>query len=118
MAAPGGIEAELGPLPIELKRIFTNVFRAFLPNLRFGPMDTAKAENFAAYKLTSTTAASTAEFSIAHGMGRTPYLILPALDLTAVGSKFVPLEVSRAADSQRIYLKSSVTSTPFSMYVE
>ena len=120
MAGLGGAEAELGALPSDLKRVFTGLLRYFLPNLRFGPMDVAKAENFAAYKLTSTAAASTGEFSIQHGMGRVPYLILPVLDVTAVGSRTIPLTVTRAADNSRLYLKTEAgsTSAVFQLIVE
>lgn len=120
MAALGGLEALLGGLETGTKKVFTEVLRALVPNLRVGPVDTAKAENFAGYKLTSTTATSTGEFSVEHGIGRTPYLLLPVVDLTAVGSALVPLEVTRAADDRRLYLKTQAGSTnvPFSIYVE
>ena len=120
MAALGGIEALLGGLETSTKKTLTEVLRAFVPYLRFGPLDTPKAENFAGYKITSTTATSTGEFSVLHGIGRTPYALVPMLDVTAVGAAIVPLEVTRAADDQRIYLKTQAGSTnlPFSVYLE
>lgn len=119
MAALGGIEAELGGLPTDLKKALSAVFRYLVPNLRHGPVGHQdKSENFQAYYLTSTTAGSTGEFSIAHGLGRTPYLAIPVLALDSVGAEIVPLEVSRAADNQRVYLKSSNTNRVFTILVE
>lgn len=121
MAGLGGAEAEIGGVrDTDLKVRLTSLLRYFLPNLRFGPVDVAKAENFAAYKVTSTTAASTGEFSVMHSMGRVPYLVVPMLDLQTVGARIVPLTVTRAADASRLYLKteSGSTSAVFSVYVE
>lgn len=119
MASLGAVEAELGGLPADLKRALLSAWRYFGLNLRFGPVEhQAKAENFQGYTLTSTTASSTGEFSVLHGLGRAPYRAMPCADLSAVGAQIVPLEVTRAADAQRIYLKSTSTSAVFSLYVE
>jgi hypothetical protein len=91
-------------------------------NLTFGAVDPAnqKATNFQMYHQPSTTAASTGEFTIAHGMDRPPHIAIPVLDLSQPGAKIALLEVSRAADSRRIYLKASAGSTnaAFSLLVE
>jgi hypothetical protein len=109
----------LGGLESGTKKVLTEVFRALVPFLRFSPVEhQAKAENFALYHLTSTTATSTSEFSILHGLGKTPYFALPTLDLTSSRSQIVTLEVTRPADAQRIYLKASSTNAPFSILVE
>lgn len=121
MAALGGIEALLGSLEAGVKKTMTEVMRALVPNLRIGPLDTVKAENFAAYKLTSTTASDTSEFSIEHGIGRTPYLVHQVMDVSAVGARLgIPLTVTRAADANRLYFKTEAgsTSAVFSLYVE
>lgn len=121
MAAIGGLESILGGLPSEVKRVMVEWTRAAMLNLRLGPLDTPKAENFAAIKLTSTTAASTSEFSVVHGMGRTPYLAHQVVDLSAVGARLgVPLTVTRAADAHRLYFKTETGSTNcvFSLYCE
>src|SRR3990172_785306 len=96
------------------------LLRALVPFLRFGPVDSAKAENFNGFNVTSTTATSTSEFSIEHGMGRAPYRAMPALDLNVIGASIVPLTVTRAADHRRIYVKTDAGSTgrEFSLYVE
>ena len=119
MASLGGLEVLLGGLEAGTKKVLTEVFRALVPFLRFSPVEhQSKAENFAAYHMTSTTAASTGEFSFQHGLGRIPYLAIPTLDLTSSRSQIVSLEVTRPADAQRIYLKSTSTSAPFSLLVE
>ena len=121
MASLGGIEALLGSLEASTKKVLTEVVRALVPNLRIGPLDVAKAENFAAYKITSTTAASTGEFSVEHGIGRTPYLAQQIVDLSVIGAGLgVPLTVTRAADERRLYFKTEAGSTNrvFSLYLE
>lgn len=120
MASVGGLLQIFGGLEANVKKALTEFVNAAMPNLRIGPIDTAKAENFAAFKLTSTTAASTEEFSIEHGIGRAPYLALPVMDLSAIGSRLVPLTVTRAADARRMYFKTEAgsTNTVFSLYVE
>lgn len=120
MASLGGLQALLGGLEDKTKKALNELLIALVPNLRFGPVDTPKAENFLAYKITSTTATSTSEFSVVHGIGRPPYLLIPVLDVTAPGASIVPLEVTRSADSQRVYLKTQAGSTNvvFAMYLE
>lgn len=121
MANIGGLLALIGGLETNTKRVMTELINAAFTTLRLGPLDTVKAENFAGFKLTSTTAASTGEFSIEHGMGRSPYLAHQVVDLSAVGARLgVALTVTRAADSRRIYLKAEPGSTNavFSLYVE
>lgn len=120
MATEGYVLSLLGGLEDKTKRALTEVFRYVLPNTKFGPVShQEKSESFQSYYLVSTTA-STAndEFSIVHGMGRTPYLAVPVLPMDVVGAKTVRLEVSRAADAQRIYLKSPETSAPIVLLVE
>lgn len=112
MAPLGGLEALIGSLPADTKRVFTEVLRALVPFLRFGPVThQQKAENFASFAIVSTTATSTGEFSIAHGLGRAPYRAQMVLDLTSSGMEFVPLRVTRPADASRIYLKTKDGST-------
>ena len=122
MADIGFVRSQLGGISdATTKRVLTTIFEHVLGNLRFGePEHQTRAENFQQYFLNSTTAASTSEFSIAHGLNATPKLAMPIIDLQTVGSKFPQLEVSRAADSQRIYLKATAGSTnmPFTLLVE
>lgn len=58
------------------------------------------------------------EFTIAHGMGRQPVLIIPTLDLSVVNATMPQLTVSRAADVNRLYFTSPSTSAAFTIFVE
>lgn len=119
MAALGGLEALIGSLPADTKRVMTELLRALVPFLRFGPVDhQQKAENLASFALISTTADSTGEFSVLHGMGRAPYRAMPILALNSSGMELVPLRVTRPADAMRIYLKSTSTGAVFAIQVE
>ena len=112
MASLGQVESLFGGLEQALRRTMVEVFRAFLPNLRLGRIEhQTKSENFQAYYVVSTTAPSTSEFSVEHGMGVTPYAAVPCLALDSSGGRLVDLEVSRVADSQRVYLKAAAGST-------
>ena len=119
MANAGYVSARLLGLPAEVRRVMSDVFDYILPNLRFGPPDQPKAENFSAFYVSSTTpATANQEFSIQHGMGRIPYLALPVVPTGSVGAQTVPLLVSRAADAQRVYFKSTSTSAPIVLLLE
>lgn len=110
----------LGALSGDVKRVLTEIFNYVLPNTRFGPISHQdKSESFQAYWLESTTpAASTTEGSIVHGMGRAPYLAVLGVRLDSTGGQMIPLTISRKADSQRIYYRSTSTSAPFAILAE
>jgi hypothetical protein len=113
-------DAEFGSLPDNIRRVLVAIFKSFLPNLRGGPVEhQTKLENFARYYVNSTTS-STAnnEFSVQHGLGRAPYALRQVMALDQVGAKLVNLEVSRVADSQRVYLKSPSTAVPMTLELE
>lgn len=121
MAVSGYLESLLGGLPADVKRVLTEAFRYVLPNGRFGPIEhQTKSESFQAYYVTSTTATSTSEFSIVHGMGRTPYLAVRLLDVGSSNTGDPVLRVPRPADAQRVYLKADAGSTNmvFSLLLE
>jgi hypothetical protein len=121
MSITGYIEALLGGLEANTKRALTEVFRYDLPNHKFGPVDhQTKSENFQGYYVSSTADSSTGEFSIVHGLGRTPYLMVPVVPLDVVGARSIPLTVTRAADGNRVYVKTEAgsTSAPFFLYLE
>lgn len=108
-------------MPTDIKKALTNLLTYLVPNLRVGPIEhQTKSENFQNYWVNSTSDASTGEFSILHGMGRTPYAARVFLDLSVVGAKAPVLTVSRAADAQRVYLKADAGSTnaPFTLLLE
>ena len=101
------------------RRALETIFAHILGNIRFGvPEHRTRTVNHQLYFQTFTTGASTGEFSIAHGLGQVPHLALQAIDLSQPGARTVPLEVSRAADATRIYLKSTSTSAPGLVLVE
>lgn len=120
MATSSYVASLLGGVEQGLKRALTFAFEYVLRNLRFGRADDQSAsENFQGYFYSATThATANTEFSVAHSLGQTPYLVIPVLPLDAVGAKIVPLTVTRAADDVRIYLSSSVESAPITLYVE
>jgi hypothetical protein len=120
MANSSYVQSLLGGLATDMRAAFKNVFDYVLQNLRFGPVaHQTRAENFQAYYLTSTTpATANQEFSIAHGLGIKPYVLLSVLPLDQVGAATVDLQVSRAADNSRIYLKSPSTSAVVYVLVE
>lgn len=120
MATSSYTDAIIGPLPADIKRVMKQTLDYLLKNLRLGrPGDQVPAENFPAVFLQGTTpAVADTEFTIEHGLGRTPYLIIPVLPLDAVGARIVPLRVTRVSDARRVYLSSSETSAPVSIYVE
>jgi len=115
----GSVESEFGALPTDHRRALVAAFRYVLRNLSFGAVEhQTPATNFQAYYLTGTTSSNAnTEFSIAHGLNSAPHVLLPVLDLSAVGGQLVPLTVSRAADDKRVYLKSSSTSAAIAVLV-
>lgn len=121
MAKSSYAKALIGNLAADIKTSLGKVFEFMLDgNLRFGAIENQqRAENFAGIFLTSTTAAVTnTEFSIAHGLVSTPRYVMQVIDPRSVGSQQVPLTVSRAADSKRIYLTSASTNAVFTVYCE
>lgn len=122
MAALGGIESLLGSLPADTKKVFTEVFRALVPFLRYGPVENqTKAENFASYVIVSTTATSTGEFSVAHGLGRAPYRIQAGLLAANSSGMGTPtLFTTRPADASRMYFKTVAgdTNVVFAVQIE
>lgn len=120
MADEGYVIGLLAGIPDQTTRkVLEDAFREVLRQIRLGePEHHQKATNFAAFYQDSTTAGSTSEFSFQHGMNVTPRLAIPVLNLNKPGASVVPLEVSRAADGRRVYLKSTSTSAAITLLVE
>lgn len=120
MADPGYVRGQLGAFDGAQKSALDTIFTYVLSNLRWGLNGNAKrAENAQLYQCDATTpSVANTEFSIAHGLASAPRLVVPVLDVTQTGNQFVPLTVTRPADSKRIYLKSSSTSAPVTLFVE
>ena len=94
-----------------------NAFWYLMDNWKIGTG--GRAINAQLYRISGTTAAiANTEFSIKHGQDGSPVQLIPILDLSAVNAQLVPLTTSRAADAERVYLKSSVASAPFNALVE
>lgn len=120
MATPSYVESSLGGIDATLKRALKTVFEYVLSNIRFGPIDNdLKSENFAGRFYTGTTAAiANAEFSVKHELQVKPKLLIPVLDPLVVNAVLPDLTVSKAADLERVYLKSSKVSATFAIYLE
>jgi len=120
MATSTIVESQTGGLESGLRRALKAIFDYVLKNLRFGrPGATEPSENFQANFVEGTThSVAGTEFTVVHGRESAPYLAIPVLDLQTVGSRVVPLEVTKAADARRLYLKSTIASAAFTLYVE
>jgi hypothetical protein len=120
MASPSYVESLFGPLPADQRSVWKRVWDYVLNGLQFGPVShQSRATNFQAYWLTGTThETANMEFSIEHGLGRTPYLAIPVLPLDSVGAQAVGLVVTRSADAYRVYLRSASTSAAVALLVE
>lgn len=120
MADIAYIKSAFGSTPDAVKKAADQAFTYLLGNLTLGaPEDARRAKNFQWYWFSGTTSSvANQEFSIAHGLGRVPMVALPVIPLNQIGSQLVPLTVSRAADVNRLYFKSSSTSAAFMLLVE
>lgn len=110
----------MGSLDAQSRRAFKQIFEYLLANLRLGrPEPKERSENFQMYAYEATTpSTANAEFEIVHGLGKAPYLLIPIIPLDTPGAKIVRLEVSKAADSNRVYLKSPDTDAPIRVFIE
>lgn len=120
MADASYIKSLFGGVDEAVKKAADQAFTYLLGNLKIGPFNqNRRSLNFQWYWLQGTTHPNAnTEFSIAHGLGRAPSVILPVIALDQIGSQLVPLQVSKAPDASRIYLKSSSTSAAFTVLVE
>ena len=124
MATPSYAKALVGALPADLKRALGSVWDYLLTNtLSFGPIDAGATQtntvNFAGRYVSFTTASSPdTEVAVAHGLGRSPNVLWPVMNPRAVGAKLVRLEVTRAPDTARVYVRSPETNAPVTLYIE
>src|SRR5688572_754728 len=120
MADVAFIEAAFGGTDKETKKASVEAFRYVLGNLNLGaPEEARRSKNFQWYWFSATTSSvANQEFSIAHGLQRTPSVIIPVLNVANVGARIVNLQVTRAADMNRIYLSSPSTSAAITVLVE
>lgn len=121
MADIGAVEAMLQGLPEDQgRRTHREVWKRVLPDLRFGrAIPAAPAKNFGGgfFSITTPSTPDT-EFVLPHRFGTPPYLLIPVLPLDTVGATIVPIAVTRAADSNNVYLSSSEASAVVYFYLE
>ena len=120
MAVKGYLGSLLNGLPSDLRKVLVPAFEYIADSWRFGLRDDQdRAENAQGYRFDAlTNSTANQEFSISHGMGSAPYLVIPSLPLDSSGGSIVTLRVTRPADANRIYLSSPSTRASISLYVE
>lgn len=121
MADSSYVKSLVGGLAKDVKLALEQAFTYVLANLTIGAYDPdrRRASNFQWYWCAGTTSSNAnIEFSIAHGLGKVPSVLLQALPLNQVNAQIVPLRVSRAADANRVYLTSSSTGAAIFVLVE
>jgi hypothetical protein len=120
MAKSSFVDTLTGGLDASVRRALRAVSDYYFNNLRLGvPEDATRAENFQMYCFSATTPATAGtEFSISHGCQTPPVSLIPVLNLAHVGEQIVPLTVTRAADTSRVYLSSTSTNAPIRVWVE
>ena len=120
MARASYVKALLAGLPDDHKRALSGAFEYLLDNLRWGrPEHAERAENGQQYYFEAATASvANGEFQIVHGLAAPPYLLVPVLPLDVEGAEIVPLQVTRPADAERIYLSSPVPNAVIRVLVE
>lgn len=123
MAKSSYLQALVGSLPDESRKALGRCWDYLCDgNLRFGPVDASRprTENFAGRYIAGTTPpTANTEFSLVHGLGAKPSVLIPVLDLNTLQSRLLgDLTVSRAPDASRIYLTSASTSATFTAYLE
>ena len=105
-----------------LKTALNSIFEYVLGNLRLGRPTTTgnnRAENLQWYYYEARThAVANTEFSIAHGLARAPYAVIPFLNPQLEGATLPTLAIPRVADARRVYFSSPTTDVAFSFYLE
>lgn len=124
MSDLGIVESEIQGLANDAdKPIWKRIFREVVKRGAFGAVDAVAGQkasvNFKGHLLgpITTPAIANTEFTVAHSFGVTPYLVLQVLP-NETDAELIPLKWSRAWDSHRIYVKSSVTGKVFYLYCE
>ena len=117
MSSKGYVQSLLNTLDDASKRVLTLAFEHVQDTFQLGAG--VKATNARWYRQTLVTSSNAGtEFSFDHGLDAAPALLIPVLDLSAVGSQLVPLTVSRAPDVRKVYLTSTSTGATMTVYVE
>lgn len=84
-----------------------------------GDKQAARGANIRWFPLQATTPSTPdEEFSIEHGLGNTPYNLIPCMPLDESGWQLVRLTVTRPADNKRVWLSSPDADAPIMVFVE
>ena len=120
MADSGQVKALIGGLESDVRKALTQVFEYVLGDIRVGlPGHQRRSTNLRWVQLEGVTASTPGqEFTMAHGLGRVPSVIFPALDVSGVNRTMPDLTVSRAADANRLYFTSQTAGATFTIFVE
>ena len=125
MATSSHAKSLLGGVPTDLKTALHRVVEyVFDRTFAFGPIEAndtqTQTTNFVGrYLKVTTSGTANQEFSVAHGLQRTPNVCWQVGSPRVVNSRFVgDLSFPRAADMNRIYMATASTGVTFWMYVE
>lgn len=125
MATSSHVKSLIGGVDAQLKRALTECFDyVFNNSFAFGPIDAdqpqTKTTNFyGRYIKVTTSATANQQVAVAHGLGRTPNVMMQVVSPRIVNSRFVgDLTNARAADENRLYLTSASTGAVVHLYVE
>lgn len=125
MATSSHAKTLLGGVPAELKTPLHKVVEyIFDRTMAFGPISATDPRtattNFAGrYLRVTTSGTANQEFTVAHGLGRTPNVCWQVGHPRVVNSRFLgDLTFARAADDNRIYMTSASTGATFFLYCE
>jgi hypothetical protein len=120
MSSIGYVDTLIAPLPVEMRKIFTDVFTYTYATMLWGPVvNGRRAVNGQQYFISFLLpAVANQEIAIPHGLSAVPNLAVPVLDVRSPNSAIVPLTITRKADDHYLYLKSSATSVPVTLLVD
>lgn len=123
MASTGYLITILNRLPEDIRKPMVAFVNEAFGQLRFGAPDAEApkaCENMGGHLIPLTTnSVSNEEVAVAHRLGRVPRVMWPVLDPNTQNATLPEtLTVSRAADSEYLYVKSPTISAFTHLYVE
>jgi hypothetical protein len=121
MAATGYLELLLNTLPDEIRKPMVSFVREAFKTISVGAPSTSPVAcvNMRGNLVPFTTSGSSGvEVAVAHGLGRKPGVLMPALDPNTVNATMPPLTVTRACDDTYLYISSTTLNASGHLYVE
>jgi hypothetical protein len=122
VASTGYLETLLNTLPSQVKSPLVQFVREAFKTLRFGAPDAddaVAAENFGGHLVPFVTAdVANNEVAVAHGLGRTPRLLIPCMPLNVVNATLPDLTITQAADATYFYISSPTVGASCWCYLE